>query len=140
VVRLSMSKLPVMDERDGIRRGPKIVRYPIPAMASGMPTGASSNMVIGRSPSSRRVPFTSKLVEVPMSVQQPPRIEQYDSGINNREAAMSLVRAKPSVTGRRIATMAVLFIHALKNAASNEKARMATRMLPDKRSLSMSPM
>ena len=53
---------------------------------------------------------------------------------------MSLERAKPSVTGSRMATMAVLFIHALKNAETSENARIAQRTLPESRSRSNRPM
>ena len=44
-------------------------------IASGIPSGASSNMVIGFCPMSRRVPLTRMFVEVPIKVQTPPRIE-----------------------------------------------------------------
>ncbi len=47
---------------------------------------------------------------------------------------MSLERAKPRVTGSRIATIAVLFIHALKNAATQANERIAQRVLPESRS------
>jgi len=51
-----------------------------------------------------------------------------------------LLRANPSVTGSRIATIAVLFIHALKNAETTENERIAQRTLPDKRSRRIRPM
>ena len=53
---------------------------------------------------------------------------------------MFFERAKPRVTGSMMATMAVLFIHALKNAVITEKARIATRVLPESRSRSIRPM
>ena len=109
-------------------------------MASGMPTGASWNIDIGSSFISLSVPLTRMLVEVPMSVQTPPRMEQYESGISSREGAISFERAKPSVTGSRIATMAVLFIQALKKAASTENPRIAQRVLLGSRSRSTRPM
>ena len=65
----------VIDERAGMSFGPKMVRYPMPTIASGMPSGASSNIVICLIPMSRRVPFTRMLVEVPIKVLQPPRID-----------------------------------------------------------------
>ena len=52
---------------------------------------------------------------------------------------MSFDLAKPSVTGKRIATIAVLFIHALKNAVTAENAKIAVRVFPDKRSRSSMP-
>ena len=52
---------------------------------------------------------------------------------------MSFDLAKPNVTGRRIATIAVLFIHALKNAVTTENAKIAMRVFPDKRSRSSMP-
>ena len=53
---------------------------------------------------------------------------------------MFFERAKPRVTGSMIATMAVLFIHALKNAVMSENARMASLVLPESRSRSIRPM
>ena len=47
----------------------------MPQMASGIPSGASSNIVIGLIPMSRRVPLTRMLVEVPIKVLHPPRME-----------------------------------------------------------------
>ena len=52
---------------------------------------------------------------------------------------MSFDLAKPSVTGSRIATIAVLFIHALKNAVTAENAKIAVRVFPDRRSRSSMP-
>jgi hypothetical protein len=46
-----------------------------PAIAKGIPSGASSNIDIGSTLRSRNAPFTSRLVDVPISVQQPPRID-----------------------------------------------------------------
>ena len=53
---------------------------------------------------------------------------------------MSFDRANPSATGSRIATIAVLFIQALKNAVSTEKPRIAIRWFPGIRSRSTRPM
>ena len=52
---------------------------------------------------------------------------------------MFLERAKPSVTGSMIATMAVLFIQALKNAVMTENAKIAERVLPERRSRKARP-
>src|SRR5688500_6670548 len=101
----------------------------MPTIESGMPTGASWNMLIGSILRSLSVPFTSKLVEVPIKVQHPPRMDEYERGISKRDAGMSFERASPSATGSRIATMAVLFIHALKKAVSTEMASIAIRVL-----------
>ena len=53
---------------------------------------------------------------------------------------MFFERAKPSVTGSMIATTAVLFIHALKNAVISENAKIANRVLPESRSRKARPM
>jgi hypothetical protein len=46
-----------------------------------MPSGVISKMPKGASPCSRRHTVDQRLVEVPISVIVPPRIDRYDSGI-----------------------------------------------------------
>ena len=62
--------------RAGISLGPKIVEIGDAGdRQRNARRGASSNIVIGSIFMSFEVPLTSRLVEVPISVQQPPRIE-----------------------------------------------------------------
>ncbi len=75
-MRKSISKLPVIEERVGRVLGPKATMYAIPAMASGMPIGAKVNMPMGSRPMSFSVPFTRRFVDVPIRVQQPPRMDE----------------------------------------------------------------
>ncbi len=56
--------------------------------------------------------LTSRLVEVPMSVQTPPNCDAYESGIKNREAGAPLLALAASTMGRKIATAAVLLMKA----------------------------
>ena len=60
--------------------------------------------------------------------------------MSSREAAMFFERANPRVTGSMMATMAVLFIHALKKAVMMEKEKMAVRVFPESRSRRARPM
>ena len=49
-------------------------------------------------------PLARILVLVPMSVQQPPKIDAYEMGSNNFEEATPRVRESPIATGSRITT------------------------------------
>ena len=57
-------------------------------------------------------------VLVPISVQQPPKIDAYEMGSNNFEEATPRVRESPIATGSRITTTGVLLIKAEKQATA----------------------
>jgi hypothetical protein len=57
-------------------------------------------------------PLTATFVEVPMSVQVPPRMEAKASGISNRDGLVFAFLAIPITGGTSIAATVVLFINA----------------------------
>jgi hypothetical protein len=65
----------VSDGTFGSEIRPRVTRYAIPIAVSTTPIGVSSNMPIGASPRRSIDPLTSRFVEVPTSVQTPPRID-----------------------------------------------------------------
>ena len=63
------------DSRSGRRKRPSSVIRAIPVSAVTMPTGVISKIENGSSPLRRATPSTSRLVDVPMSVRVPPRMD-----------------------------------------------------------------
>ena len=80
---------------------------------------ASSNIPIGSYPDWVKIPLASKLVLVPIKVQVPPKIDAYESGINNFDEAIFMLLAKVKITGMSTITTGVLFIKAEAAATPN---------------------
>ena len=59
-------------------------------------------------PADRAMSFTSKLVDVPIRVQDPPRMVTYESGIRNRCGGSLSEAATSRTTGAASTTMGVL--------------------------------
>ncbi len=76
------------------------------------PIGVNSNMPIGFMPECWINPLTATLVEVPMSVQVPPRIEANATGMSNFEALTPALRPSPATSGVKSAVTVVLFMKA----------------------------
>ena len=74
-----------------------------------MPTGASSNIENGSWPYRVIAPLTARFVDVPMSVQLPPRIAPKASGISSFEGGIFDLAARPITTGKNIAAVVVFF-------------------------------
>ena len=55
------------------------------------------------------MPWTTRLVDVPMSVHMPPRMAAYDSGMRNLRTARPVLRAHCLMIGMKTTTTGVLF-------------------------------
>ena len=64
-----------IDVRSGKRCRPMKYRYAMPTNATGMASGETSKMVNGSIPRARATPSTNRLVDVPIRVIVPPRID-----------------------------------------------------------------
>mmetsp|Transcript_8519 Transcript_8519/g.21895 ORF Transcript_8519/g.21895 Transcript_8519/m.21895 type:complete len:279 (-) Transcript_8519:59-895(-) len=85
----------------------------IPASATGSPTIPISKSDISNDGSfSFTKPNTTRLVDVPISVHVPPKIEAKLSGISSFEGENWFTLANPTMTGIIIATTGVLFMNA----------------------------
>ena len=80
----------------------------VPAMAQGMPTVLRSRSPKGLRSLSFIRPWTTRLVEVPMRVQQPPRMVKKETGMRRREGEICRCRHQVMTTGTIMATMGVL--------------------------------
>ena len=80
----------------------------MPATATGTPIRPSSNIVKPSKPASSTMPWTTRLVDVPMSVHIPPRIVTYDRGIRNFVAGSLARSAHRLIIGAKITTTGVL--------------------------------
>ena len=67
---------------------PKVQRYTMPTTARMLPTRVRSNISKGRSPMRSAVELTKILVEVPIRVQQSPKMDAKERGINNLDGRM----------------------------------------------------
>ncbi len=76
------------------------------------PIGANSNIENSSRPASRAMEAISMLVEVPISVHAPPKMDMKERGMSSREGLMSIVRDRPKKTGMNMATAAVLLMKA----------------------------
>jgi hypothetical protein len=92
--------------------------YANPLNNTGTPYFDSSNSPIARSFGyrSRRIPSTTKFVDVPMSVHVPPKIELNDNGMNNCADEILHFLLHFCTMGIMIATTGVLFKNALTTA------------------------
>ena len=63
-------------------------------------------------------PLATMFVLVPISVQQPPKIDAYEIGINSFDDATPKARESAMATGKRITTTGVLLIKAEKQATA----------------------
>ena len=88
----------------------------MPAMAMNTPTFPSSNMEKPFSPASWIILCTTRLVEVPIRVQIPPRIVTYERGIRKYVAGSLTELAHRLMMGAKITTTGVLFRKAEINA------------------------
>ena len=82
------------------------------------PTGANSNMRSGSMPIRLMTPLTATFVEVPISVQVPPRMEAKASGMSRRDGEKRSRRASPMTGPTNTAVMVVLFMKADRNATA----------------------
>jgi hypothetical protein len=101
-------------------------------MTAGAPTGVSVKSVkglVGGSVSASMRAFTTRLVEVPMRVDMPPRIEANESGISMMRGDRLFRAAHASTTGMSAATIGVLLRKAEAMAVGKHRRRMAKRWL-----------
>jgi hypothetical protein len=89
-----------------------------------MPMWVNSNMCSGFMPMRLMTPLTATLVEVPISVQVPPRMEAKASGISRRDGGRFKRRARPITGPTNTAVTVVLFMKAeIKPTAAHEYGR-----------------
>ena len=102
----------------GSNAGAAMSMYANPLSNTGTPNFDSSNNPSARSLGyrSRRMPSTTKFVDVPISVHVPPKIELNDSGMNNCADEILHFRDHFCTIGIMIATTGVLFKNALTTA------------------------
>ena len=86
----------------------------MPTTAQGNPTRVMSKKSSPSNPFSRSIPWTTRLVLVPISVHMPPRIAAKDNGMSNCEEDTRMRFDQSLITGMSIATMGVLLRNALK--------------------------
>src|SRR6056297_3645825 len=67
-------------------------KYTIPITASGIPIGVKSNIPRDSYPNCSRSPLTTRFVDVPISVQIPPKILAKEIGIKNLLTCISCFR------------------------------------------------
>ena len=80
----------------------------MPASAIKIPTLPNSNIVNPSYPASRIMPCTTKLVDVPIRVQIPPKMVTYERGIRNFVAGSLTDSAQRLMIGAKITTTGVL--------------------------------
>ena len=76
------------------------------------PMGVSSNIPTSGSPIPLRYPLTATLVEVPIKVHVPPKIEEKARGISNRDGETLIWRATAITGPKNMAVTVVLFMKA----------------------------
>jgi hypothetical protein len=98
------------------------------------PKGAISKREKAPTPCFSAMELTIRFVEVPTKVQAPPNSDAKDKGINILEGLSPQRRANSMVTGKKIATAAVLFIKADTKATTIIKRKVVQKaLLPLKR-------
>mmetsp|Transcript_6925 Transcript_6925/g.25230 ORF Transcript_6925/g.25230 Transcript_6925/m.25230 type:complete len:271 (+) Transcript_6925:668-1480(+) len=102
----------------GNNTGAATSMYAMPLNSTGTPNLLSSNNPNARSSGyrSRRMPSTTKFVDVPINVHVPPRMLANDNGINNCAGEILHFLAHFCTIGIIIATTGVLFRNALTHA------------------------
>ena len=93
--------------------------YTIPVISIETPIGASVNIPKPGRPLCRATPSTNTLVDVPIKVHIPPKIEAYDSGISNLLAEKPASFAVLRIMGMKRATIGVLLMNAETRATDN---------------------
>ncbi len=92
----------------------------MPINAAGMPTSEGAKMLRVGNPAATMRPARIRLVEVPIKVEAPPRMEEKLIGINNLVAAIPVRWLKSLTTGIIIATRGVLLRKALAPATGGK--------------------
>ena len=93
-----------------------------PATVIGMPIKARSNIFMPGRPFSIIMPWTTRLVEVPISVHNPPRMVAYDNGIKNLVHDRPIFFAQFFTMGAKMTTTGVLLRNA-ENALTMGRSR-----------------
>lgn len=100
----------------------------MPAIVTITPTLPSSKSVNPSSPASIIIPWTTRFVDVPISVHIPPNMAAYDSGMSSFFAEMPTLRHHTLTCGINITTMGVLFRNADINATVGSTLMYARRV------------
>ena len=98
--------------RSGIKRIPIRTMYNVPIAKKTNPNFVNSNIWNGSRPLLLAMELASMFVEVPINVVVPPKIAANDNGIKSLDPLILISSPTFSITGKKTATIGVLFTNA----------------------------